>query len=92
MTRVVINRITGAYWPAASGPREPSLNQYGELIPRDDEHLVHVVEGLWEAPDGHAAELCEPQGDDLAECQRERSVLPNALEALLDGAFEAKKW
>jgi hypothetical protein len=48
---------TGAYWPAASGPREPSLNQYGRLIPRDDEHLVHVVEELGEAANGHAATL-----------------------------------
>lgn len=48
---------TGAYWPAASGPREPSLNQYGRLIPRDDEHLVQVVEELGEAANGHAASL-----------------------------------
>jgi hypothetical protein len=25
----------GAYWPKAARPREPSLNQYGVLIPRD---------------------------------------------------------
>ena len=92
MTRVVINRITGAYWPAASGLREPSLNQYGELIPRDDGHLVRVVEGPWEAADGHATELCKHQGEDLVECRPERSVLRNDLEALLNGAFEAKKW
>ncbi|NGZ97687.1 MAG: hypothetical protein CV089_16465 [Nitrospira sp. WS110] len=48
---------TGAYWPAASGHREPSLNQYGRLIPRDDEHLVQVVEELGEAANGHAATL-----------------------------------
>lgn len=48
---------TGAYWPAAAGPREPSLNRYGKLIPRDDAHLVRVVEELGEASDGHAAVL-----------------------------------
>lgn len=48
---------TGAYWPAAAGRREPSLNQYGKLIPRDDEHLVRVVEELGEAANGHAATL-----------------------------------
>lgn len=47
----------GAYWPQAAGPREPSLNQYGKLIPRDDEHLVRVVEELGGAADGHAAAL-----------------------------------
>jgi hypothetical protein len=46
-----------AYWPAAAGPREPSLNQHGKLIPRDDEHLVRVVEELGEAANGHAATL-----------------------------------
>jgi hypothetical protein len=48
---------SGAYWPAAAGPREPSLNQYGKLIPRDDANLVRVVEELGEAADGHAATL-----------------------------------
>ena len=48
---------TGAYWPQAAGPREPSLNQYGRLIPRDDEKLVRVVEELREAANGHAAML-----------------------------------
>lgn len=48
---------TGVYWPAASGPREPSLNQYGKRIPRDDEHLVRVIEELGAAADGHAAAL-----------------------------------
>lgn len=47
----------GAYWPQAAGPREPSLNQYGKLIPRDDEKLVRVVEELLDAADGHAAKL-----------------------------------
>ena len=32
---------SGAYWPAAGGPREPSLNQYGKLIPRDDANFGH---------------------------------------------------
>lgn len=48
---------SGAYWPAAAGPREPSLNQYGKFIPRDDADLVRVVEELGEAADGHAATL-----------------------------------
>lgn len=47
----------GEYWPKAAGPREPSLNQYGKLIPRDDEKLVRVVEELKEAANGHAAAL-----------------------------------
>jgi hypothetical protein len=47
----------GAYWPKAASPREPSLNQCGKLIPRDDEKLVQVVEELREAANGHAAEL-----------------------------------
>lgn len=47
----------GAYWPRAAGPREPSLNQYGELIPRDDEMLVRVVEELREEANGHCADL-----------------------------------
>jgi hypothetical protein len=47
----------GAYWPLAAGPREPSLNQCGKLIPRDDEKLVQVVEELQEAANGHAAKL-----------------------------------
>jgi hypothetical protein len=45
------------YWPAAAGPREPSLNQYGKTIPRDDKRLVRVVEELQEAANGHAAAL-----------------------------------
>jgi hypothetical protein len=45
------------YWPVAAGPREPSLNQYGKLIPRDDKTLVRVVEELQEAANGHAAAL-----------------------------------
>lgn len=47
----------GIYWPVAAGPREPSLNQYGKSIPRDDENLVRVVEELGKAADGHAASL-----------------------------------
>ena len=47
----------GAYWPQAARPREPSLNQYGVLIPRDDEKLVRVVEELGEEANGHGAEL-----------------------------------
>jgi hypothetical protein len=47
----------GAYWPASATPREPSLNQYGKLIPRDDDKLVRVLEELRETANGHAAEL-----------------------------------
>lgn len=47
----------GEYWPEAAGPREPSLNQCGKLIPRDDMKLVQVVEELQEAANGHAATL-----------------------------------
>jgi hypothetical protein len=47
----------GAYWPDAAGPREPSLNRYGALIPRDDEHLVRVVEELGAEANGHCADL-----------------------------------
>jgi hypothetical protein len=47
----------GAYWPEAAGPREPSLNQCGKLIPRDDETLIRVVEELQAAANGHAAQL-----------------------------------
>jgi hypothetical protein len=47
----------GAYWPQAAKPEEPSLNQCGALIPRDDEKLVRVVEEMREAANGHAAEL-----------------------------------
>jgi hypothetical protein len=46
-----------AYWPEAATPREPSLNQCGKLIRRDDEKLVRVVEELREEANGHAAEL-----------------------------------
>lgn len=47
----------GVYWPEAAAPREPSLNQCGALIPRDDEHLVRVVEELRGEANGHCAEL-----------------------------------
>jgi hypothetical protein len=47
----------GAHWPAAAGPREPSLNQYGASIPRDDQHLVRVVEELGSEANGHCADL-----------------------------------
>ena len=36
----------GIYWPEAASAHEPSLNQCGEIIPRDDHRLVHVVEEL----------------------------------------------
>ncbi|GBL40572.1 MAG: hypothetical protein ITD36_08720 [Nitrospira sp.] len=47
----------GAYWPESATPREPSLNQCGILIPRDDLKLAQVVEELGVAANGHGAEL-----------------------------------
>ena len=47
----------GAYWPAAAPPDEPRLNQCGQLIPRDDEKLVQVVEALGAEANGHCALL-----------------------------------
>jgi hypothetical protein len=47
----------GAYWPDAASPHEPSLNQCGQLIPRDDQKLVQVVEELGAEANGHCAEL-----------------------------------
>ena len=47
----------GAHWPAASRPDEPSLNQFCAGIPRDDQHLVQVVEKLGVSANGHAAAL-----------------------------------
>ena len=47
----------GAYWPKGATPREPSLNQCGELVRRDDEKLVQVVEELGAEANGHCAEL-----------------------------------
>ena len=46
-----------AYWPAGSRPDEPYLNQFGAKIPRDDRHLVQVVEALGAGANGHAASL-----------------------------------
>lgn len=47
----------GAHWPNAAALREPSLNQCGMLIPRDDQSLVRVVEELASEANGHCAEL-----------------------------------
>jgi hypothetical protein len=47
----------GVYWPQAAGPRDPSLNRCGVLIPRDDEKLVQVVLELGEEANGHCAAL-----------------------------------
>jgi hypothetical protein len=56
--RDALNEIDhGAYWPAAASPQEPSLNQCGILIPRDDHRLVQVVEELRGEANGHCAEL-----------------------------------
>src|SRR6185295_8495927 len=46
-----------AYWPSASAPDEPSLNQFGIQIPRDDQKLVQVVEELAAEANGHCAFL-----------------------------------
>jgi hypothetical protein len=47
----------GAYWPQAAAPNEPSLNQCGRMIPRDDAKLVQVVKDLGIDANGHAAAL-----------------------------------
>ncbi|OGW68106.1 MAG: hypothetical protein A3H49_11900 [Nitrospirae bacterium RIFCSPLOWO2_02_FULL_62_14] len=47
----------GAYWPQAAAPQEPSLNRCGREVPRDDRHLVRVVEELGMRANGHAASL-----------------------------------
>ena len=47
----------GAYWPKGATLREPSLNRCGQLIPRDDQKLVQVVEELRAEANGHCAEL-----------------------------------
>jgi hypothetical protein len=47
----------GEYWPQAAAPHEPSLNRCGRGIPRDDQHLVRVVEELGIRANGHAAAL-----------------------------------
>ena len=56
--RDALNEIDqGAYWPAAASPHEPSLNQCGMLIPRNDHSLVQVVEELRSEAYGPCAEL-----------------------------------
>lgn len=47
----------GAHWPAGSRSDEPYLNQFCAQIPRDDRHLVQVVETLGVNANGHAASL-----------------------------------
>ena len=47
----------GAYWPKAAAPNEPSLNQCGQLIPRDDVKLVQVIKELGNEANGHATQL-----------------------------------
>ncbi len=47
----------GAYWPLAAAPGEPSLNRCGREVPRDDQHLIRVVEELGLRANGHAAAL-----------------------------------
>lgn len=48
---------TGAYWPSASLPDEPSLNVCGARITRDDQKLLQVVMELGPAANGHCANL-----------------------------------
>ncbi len=45
------------YWPSADAPNDPSLNQCGLEIPRDDRMLVQVVEELAAEANGHCASL-----------------------------------
>jgi hypothetical protein len=45
------------YWPSGARPDDPSLNQFGVRIPRDDRKLVQVVEELRSEANGHCAEL-----------------------------------
>jgi hypothetical protein len=45
------------YWPTGASLNEPALNQCGRLIPRDDQHLVRVVEELGTEANGHCAAL-----------------------------------
>ena len=47
----------GAYWPSGASFNEPALNQCGRLIPRDDQHLVQVVEDMGSEANGHCASL-----------------------------------
>ncbi len=47
----------GHYWPHAALPNDPSLNQCGLGIPRDDRTLVQVVEELGALANGHCAAL-----------------------------------
>ena len=44
----------GAYWPKAAAPNEPSLNQCGKLIPRDD---ANRIKELGNEANGHATQL-----------------------------------
>lgn len=46
-----------AYWPSSAAPNEPSFNQCGVQIPRDDQKLVQVVEELAAEANGHCASL-----------------------------------
>ena len=50
-------RDVAAHWPNASSSNEPSLNQCGVGIPRDDRMLVQVVEELATEANGHCASL-----------------------------------
>jgi hypothetical protein len=47
----------GAYWPKAVSPNDPTLNQCGRLVPRDDAKLVQTVQELGVEANGHAASL-----------------------------------
>ncbi|MET0515215.1 MAG: hypothetical protein ABW047_07815 [Nitrospiraceae bacterium] len=47
----------GEYWPKAAAQNEPSLNQCGKLIPRDDAKLVQTIKELGNEANGHATQL-----------------------------------
>jgi hypothetical protein len=47
----------GAYWPKGASPKDPTLNQCGKLVPREDAKLVQTVQELGAEANGHAASL-----------------------------------
>jgi hypothetical protein len=67
----------GAYWPDAASPLEPSLNQCGHLISRDDQRLVQVVEELGVEANGHCAELKVVTIPDGVQWGIEKKMAPN---------------
>lgn len=47
----------GKYWPQAAPQNEPSLNQSGKLVSRDDLKLVQIVKELGIDDNCHTASL-----------------------------------